>query len=155
MKRLPIFCAVTVSLAIVGTAFAASHGANPAVTARKSHMQLNQFNLGALFAMAKGDIEYDADAASAAAGNLVALSQLSQRGYWAPGTSADDLPGETRALPALWGDGSKAGEIAGSLSEAVMALDMVAGDGKDAMAAALGPVGQACTACHKDYRQPQ
>jgi len=155
MKRLPIYCAVAATVAIVGSAFAAGHGGNPAVKARQSQMQLYQFNVGVLFGMAKGDIDYDAGAASAAAGNLAALSQLSQRGYWVPGTSSEDLPGETRALPALWADGSKAGEIGASLAEAAVALDAVAGDGKDAMTAALGPIGQACAACHKDYRQSQ
>lgn len=154
MPRLPIILALACSVAVAGSAFAAGHGGNPAVKARKAHMQLYAFNLGTLGAMAKGEMEYDAEAASAAANNLAALSSLSQRGYWAPGTSSDDLPGESRALPAIWEAGSTAGEIGASFAEAAAALAAVAGDGKDAMAGAMGAVGKGCGDCHKAYRAP-
>ena len=154
MSLRPLVLTLLCGVAVAGTAFAGGHGGNPAVKARKAHMQLYAFNLGTLGAMAKGEVEYDADAASAAAGNLAALSSLSQRAYWAPGTSTDELGEETRALPAIWQEGSKAGEIGASFAEAAAALAAVAGDGKDAMAGAMGPVGKACGDCHKAYRQP-
>ena len=99
MSRLSSVLILACGVAVAGSAFAGGHGGNPAVTARKAHMQLYSFNLGTLGAMAKGEVEYDADAASAAAGNLAALAALSQRAYWVPGTSSDDLPDESRALP--------------------------------------------------------
>ena len=154
MVRFPIALALACGVAVAGTAFAGSHAGNPAVTARKAHMQLYSFNLGTLGAMAKGEMEYDAEAASAAASNLASLASLSQRGYWTPGTSSDDLPGESRALPAIWEPGSTAGEIGASFAEAAAALAAVAGDGKDAMAAAMGAVGKGCGDCHKAYRAP-
>ena len=154
MIRLPIALCFVAGLAIAGTAFAGGHGGNPAVKARKAHMQLYAFNIGTLGAMAKGEAEYDADAASAAANNLATVATLSQRGYWMPGTSSDDLPDESRALPAIWESGSKAGEIGASFAEAAAALAAVAGDGKDAMAAAMGPVGKGCRDCHESYRKP-
>ena len=138
-----------------GLAFAGGHGGNPAVTARKAHMQLYQHIVATLFGMAKGDIDYDADAASAAANNLAALSTLSQRGYWTPGTDNEALGDATRALPAIWQEGSKAAEIGGQLAEAAASLAAVAGDGLEALGPALGPVGGACNACHKDYRASQ
>ncbi len=140
--------------AFAGTVFAASHGGDPGVKARKAQMQLYAFNLATLGGMAKGEIEYDADAAQAAATNLATLSTLSQRGYWTPGTSTDELGSETRALPALWQEGSNAGEIGGQLAEAAAALAEVAGNGQEALGPALGPVGAACGTCHKAYRQP-
>ncbi len=154
MSRLPILLAVTCAAAVAGTAFAGGHGGNPAVGARKAHMQLYAFNLGTLGAMAKGEVEYDAGAASAAASNLASLAALNQMAYWTPGTSSDDLPDESRALPAIWEEGSKAGEIGASFAEAAAALAAVAGDGKDAMAGAIGPVGKGCGDCHKAYRAP-
>ena len=141
---------VTSSIAIAG-----GHGGNPAVKARKSHMQLYAHNLGILGAMAKGEVEYDAGAASAAAGNLASLSTLDQRSYWAPGTSTAELGEETRALPAIWEEGSKAAEIGGQLAEAAAALAAVAGDGQAALGPAMGGVGRTCGACHEDYQQPQ
>lgn len=153
MTRLSFSIASALVIAGAGIAVAGGHNGNPAVKARQAHMQLYQHNVGPLFGMAKGDIEYDAEAASAAANNLSALSKLNQSRYWAPGTSTEDLGDQTRALPAIWQEGSKAGEIGGRLAEATTALAAVAGDGKEAMAGALGPVGQACGACHEDYRQ--
>lgn len=150
-KSLVITAVVSASLASL--AYAGSHSGNPAVKARKAHMQLYAHNLGILGAMAKGEAEYNADAASAAANNLAALTQLSQMSYWAPGTSNAELGDETTALPAIWEEGSKAGEIGAQLAEATAALASVAGNGPEALGPALGPVGGACGACHKAYRQ--
>jgi cytochrome c556 len=141
------------AIATASLAFAAGHGGNPAVKARQSHMQLYQFNLTTLGNMAKGDLAYDAEAASAAANNIASLSKLSQNGYWAPGSDNGALGDETRALPALWQEGSKAGEFSGQLAEAADALAAVAGDGQEALGPAVGALGQACNACHKEYRQ--
>lgn len=154
MIRLPLILASVTIIAVAGVAIAGSHGGNPAVKARQSHMQLYQHNVGLLVGMAKGEIEYDAAAAKGAADNLAAISTLNQSRYWTPGTSNAELGEETNALPAIWEAGSKAGEIGGQLAEATAALAAVAGDGKDAMAGALGGVGKACGDCHKGYRTP-
>lgn len=153
MVRLPIVLTLTATL-VAGAAFAGGHAGNPAVSARKAHMNLYSFNLGTLGAMAKGEVEYDAAKAAGAANNIAALAALDQSGYWLPGTSTDELGDQTRALPAIWQEGSKAGEIGASFAEAAVALAAVAGDGKDAMAAAMGAVGTGCSDCHKGYRQP-
>ena len=149
---------IVITAAVVATAglvFAGGHGGDPAVKARQAHMQLNQHNIAILGAMAKGEAEYNADAAMAAANNLVTLSSVvSQRSYWVPGTSNAELGDETRALPAIWESGSTAGEIAGQLADATAKLAAVAGDGQAALGPALGPVGGACGACHKANRKP-
>ena len=131
MVRFPLALAVTCGLAVAGSAFAGGHGGNPAVKARKAHMQLYAFNLGILGAMAKGETEYNADAAAAAANNLAAVSSLNQSAYWVPGTSSEDLPEESRAKPEIWQADSKAGEIGMSFAQAAAALAAVAGDGKE------------------------
>jgi cytochrome c556 len=153
MLRNSLILATTAAIFASGFAIAGGHGGNPAVKARKAHMQLYAHNLGILGGMAKGEVEYDADAASAAANNLATLSSMSQRSYWAPGTSTAELGEETRALPAIWEEGSKAAEIGGQLAEAAAALAAVAGDGQAALGPAMGGVGQACGACHKAYQQ--
>ncbi len=117
-------------------------------------MQLNAHNISILGAMAKGEVEYNAEAAMAAARNLAALANLDQRSYWVPGTSNAELGDETRALPVIWESGSTAGEIAGKLAEAAANLAAVAGNGQEALGPALGPVGGACGACHKANRKP-
>ena len=151
------FIVLTVSLAalaVTGASWAGGHGGNPAVKARKAHMQLYAYNLGKLGGMAKGEVEYNAEAAQTAANNLATLTTVSQAGYWAPGTSNAELGEETRALPGLWGADSTAMQIGGEMGEAITQLASVAGDGQEALGAALGGVGKACGACHKAYRQP-
>ena len=142
------------TVAVVTTATAGGHGGNPAVKARKAHMQLYAHNLGILGAMAKGEVEYNADAAMAAASNMQTLSaSINQMSYWAPGTSNAELGEETTALPAIWESGSNAQAIGMKLAEASANLAAVAGDGQEALGPALGPVGGACGECHKAYRQ--
>ena len=151
---------ILISALILGTAgasFAGGHGGNPAVKARQSHMQLYAHNLGVLGGMAKGEVEYNADLASAAAGNLAALTKLNQMSYWTPGTSSNDLGDETRALPAIWEEGgfAKAMEIGGALAAAAGELAAVAGNGQEAIGPALGPVGRQCGACHEAFQKPR
>ena len=125
-----------------------------AVKARQSHMQLYSFNLGILGGMAKGAVKYNADTASAAASNLAAVATLNQSFYWPPGSDSDSIEG-SRALPAIWQEGSKAGDIGKQLAEAAMKMQADAGNGLEALQAGMGPIGGACKACHDDYRKPQ
>lgn len=144
---------------VLGTALAAtlatagSHSGNPAVTARKAHMQLNQHNLGIVFAMVRGNADYNAEAATTAANNLAALATINQMSYWPAGTDNESIP-DTRALPALWNDFPGVMAQAQSLSAAIGTLQAEAGNGLEALQAAAGPVGQACGGCHEKYRQP-
>jgi cytochrome c556 len=143
---------------VLGTALAATlataggHGGNPAVKARQAHMQLNQHNLGLLFGMVRGNAEYDAGAAAAAAENLVKLSTLDQSTYWPAGTDNASIEG-TRALPAIWNDFPGVIAEAQKLSASLSTLQAEAGNGLEAMQAALMPVGQACGSCHEKFRQ--
>ncbi len=136
------------------TVYAASH-AGPhagAITARKSHMQLYQHNLIILGGMARGNVDYDADAAKAAASNIAALTRMSQAGYWPQGSDAGSVEG-TRAMPALWENFPDVMAKAGAVAEAAAQLEATAGDGVEAIQAGVGQLGGACTACHKAYRQ--
>ncbi len=157
MKSLPLILASATAVTIAGAAIAGGHGGNPAVKARQSHMQLYGFHAGVLAGMAKGDVDYDADRATAAANNFVALTQLSHANYWPPGTSTEELGDQTRALPALWtSEGfGKAVEIGTALNAAAIELAAVAGDGQAAIGPKLGPVFQQCNACHEAFRQPR
>src|SRR6056297_923826 len=146
MKSLGILSAGIVFAAALGTVASSDDHVDEAVMkavkARQAQMQLYAFNLGQLGAMAKGEVDYDAGAASAAAGNLAKLTSLDGRAVWVPGsddaTIGKDL---TEALPAIWSEGSKVGEKAKALSIAATELDAVAGDGLDALRGAIGNVG--------------
>lgn len=136
------------------TALAGSHSEeNPAVKARKAHMQLYAHNIGILAGMARGNTEYDADAAVAAASNLADLSHINEASYWVPGTDSESIDG-TRALPALFENLDDVQAKIDQLNAASVALSETAGNGLEAVQAGLGPVGQVCGSCHDDYRVP-
>ncbi|MCB1329866.1 MAG: cytochrome c [Maritimibacter sp.] len=143
----------TLGTATLGTAVVAQD-ANPAVTARQSLMRLYAFNLGTLGAMAQGNVEYDADAAQAAADNLVKLSSLSVGPMWAAGTDDMSIEG-TRALPTLWDNMADVGAKAGALAAAAEGMAAAAGTDLASLQGAMGPLGGACADCHKAYRAPE
>jgi cytochrome c556 len=157
--RTPILVALSAVLVSAGAlAFADGHADDKqraaAVKARTSQMHLYSFNLATLGAMAKAEVPYDAEAASVAADNLAILASLSQRGYWLPGTDNVSMEG-TRALPAIWAEGSDVGAKAGAFVEAVAAMKSAAGVDLGSLQAAMGPLGGSCGACHKTFRAPK
>ncbi len=138
--------------ALAATAAIAQDEDTPAsVEARHGIMENYSFSLSTLGAMAKGEVEFDAEMAQAAADRLVVLSNLNQEGYWPEGTSSDEVE-DSRALPAVWEDMEDFQSGFGELHEAAMAMQEVAGDGQDAIAGQMRAVGQSCGGCHDDYR---
>ncbi|SFT49713.1 c-type cytochrome [Sedimentitalea nanhaiensis] len=145
--------------AVVGTAAISDNGPdtkaiNAAVKARQSQMTLYAFNISLLGGMAKGDVEYDAAAASAAAANLAALSKLDQSRLWPQGSDNVALGDEmTEALPAIWAADSDVGKKAMALADAATAMEAAAGGGLDSLRGAIGPLGKSCGSCHETYRK--
>ncbi|MGV6813292.1 MAG: c-type cytochrome [Brevirhabdus sp.] len=143
--------ALTASVALAG-----GHDMSPEqkiVKARQAHMQLYAHNLGILGAMAKGAVGYDAGAASAAAGNLVALAGMNQASLWVEETDSMMIDG-SRAMATLWDNMPDAMAKGAALGEALTAMNAAAGSGLEALQGAIGPVGKACGDCHKAYREP-
>ena len=150
-----VFLAMAAVFAAGTIVLADSHGGNPAVEARQSHMQLYGHNLGVLGGMARGNVDFNADAAQAAADNLVALATLNQMFYWPSGTSTDELGEETRALPVIWDSESTEDIIANAnaLVAATSAMQATAGT-LEGVQASIGAIGDTCSACHRAFRQP-
>ncbi|MDO5759230.1 MAG: cytochrome c [Rhodobacterales bacterium] len=124
-----------------------------AIDARQAHMRLNAFNLGLLGAMAKGEIDYDAEAATAAAENLAALARMDESRYWLAGTDMETLGKDrTEALAAIWSEGSKIGDRAQTMTETSTAMAEAAGNGLESLRGAMGPLAKACGSCHEDFR---
>lgn len=131
------------------TGAASAQDMSKAVEARQSVMQLYQFNLVTLGGMARGTIDYDLDAAKAAAGNLVKLSSQNQMAYWPAGTAEGEIDG-SKALPAIWENFPDVGAKSQALVDAAMTAE--AAGSLEELQAAMGAVGGACGACHKAYR---
>jgi cytochrome c556 len=151
MKTRSIIAASAVIVATgFGTATIAQDLPMP-VQARQGQFKMMGLNIGVLVAMARGEADYDADRAQAAADNLVTLSSIDQSFHWPEGSDNMTLVG-TRALPEIWDNLPDVLEKWGAFGAAADGLAAAAGEGLDPMRAALGPVGNSCSACHDDYR---
>ena len=144
------------ALSVATVALAGSHAEGKfakEVAARQAQMTLISFNLGILGDMAKGDVAYDSESASQAASDLAAASALMMAAAWPQGSDNASIKG-TRALPAAWEKWPDIATKGQDLVKATAAMADAAGTDLDALRGAIGPVGQACGACHKAYRAP-
>ncbi|SFI55313.1 c-type cytochrome [Celeribacter neptunius] len=143
-----------ISTVIAATAATGAFAQSPSDTAkaRRAFYTLVGYEMASLGAMAQGKMDYDAEAASQSAKDLMTLAGLHTADYYVPGTSNADLPGETRAKPEIWSDMAGVQEKGMAFYEAVVALNEVAGNGLDALRPAVGQLGGTCKACHDDYR---
>ncbi len=156
MKR--VIAVATVALLGFGTASTVFAGEfDKQIKARQSFMQIYAFNLGLLGAMAKGEADYDAELASAAANNLLAASKMKNGAMWPKGSdaSAPGLADKTRAKPDVWTQYPKVTEKIEALTVALTKMAAEAGNGLDAVKANMGPVGQGCKGCHELARVPK
>lgn len=147
------FAGAALTASVLATAGLAQD-ANPAVNARKAMMQVMAFNLGTLGAMAQEKAPYDAEAATVAANNLVALTQVNLAPMFPAGTDSMSIEG-TRALPAIWDDMAGVGAKHTALVDAAAGMAAAAGTDLVSLQGAMGPLGGACGGCHDAYRQPQ
>ena len=151
-RRLALAASVA-TLALPTLAHSESHAEmDPNVSARMALMQLYAYNLGVLGGMAQGRMEYDADLAQSAATSLYHLSRSGSGRMWPEGTDNFAMD-NTRALPAIWENMADFGARFGAMQEATAAMNDAAGNGLEALQAALGPVGMSCGGCHRTYRQ--
>lgn len=123
-----------------------------AIKARKAYMQVVKWYAAPLFSMAKGDIDYDAEQATALATNLQLLSQLNNGNMWPDGSDNVSYEGETRALPEIWSSYPEVDEANQAWADAVTALVPAAGSSLDEMRDKIGAVGKGCKGCHDDFR---
>ncbi len=122
------------------------------IKARQGYYQMVRHNAGILFGMAKGNIEYDAAAASSAANNLLALSKLDTGNLWPAGTSKEEMPGKTRALKKIWDTYPDIVEKSNAWKQAVADMASEAGEGLEAVQFWAGELGGGCKGCHDNFR---
>jgi len=122
----------------------------PQQSYRQSWFALINANFGPMVGMVKGEIPWQEDQMASYADQLAALTTLDvMRGF-----SDGSDKGTTRAKPDIWEDKADFQAKMDDLNTAVAALQTVANQGTDrkAIAKAVGATGQACKACHDDYK---
>jgi len=111
-------------------------------------------DVGKMGAMAKGEVPYDAAAASKAAANLAAIASVLSLEQF-PAGSEYEKAADSFALPAIWANQDDfLAKIAG-LNTAAAAMQTAAGTDLAALQGGMAALGGACNACHKAYRQPE
>jgi cytochrome c556 len=103
--------------------------------------------------MANGKMEYNADAAKAAAHNLKVMTTLNGMAMWPKGSDNVALGDKTNALPALWENFPKVIEALKELSAAADIMVDAAGKDLASLQAAMGAVGKTCNSCHEQFRK--
>ena len=126
--------------------------AEDAIEAREGYMKMLSINMGTLAGMAKGEIAYDAAAATAAGDNIEALSKYTLPALFIAGTSPAD-GAKTEALPAVWENSADFATKFAGLQEAAAGAGAAAGGGQEALGPVLKKLGGACKACHDTYRK--
>lgn len=144
--------AALLALPALAAAQSPEEAAEAALEARHGYMTMLGIELGQLAGMAKGDIAYDAAAASRAAANIVALGQYDATGLFIPGTSADEIEG-SEALPAIWERPEDFRDRFAALSEAAEGSPDAVAAGPDSLGPVLQKLGGACNQCHDDFRK--
>jgi cytochrome c556 len=132
---------------------AAQDAVEAAVKARKGQFEIMSQSMGVLGGMARGNIPYNAQAASAAAGNIALITKLNQSALWPAGSHNGTLK-NTRAQPNIFENVTDFTAKWETLGKRAEALQAAAGNGLDALRPAIGSVGGACQDCHEKYRAP-
>jgi cytochrome c556 len=141
------------ALALVTTLPAAAQWRNTdaAIKYRQSAMSLQNNHLGRIFAMANGQVPFDA---KVAAEQIEIVSMLNKLQFAAFIDGSDK--GNTRAKPEIWAEKDKWNAAIAKSSDDVSKLAAAGKTGNlDQIKAAAGAVGQSCKACHDAYQKPQ
>ena len=153
--RLPIILglcsAILLAPALAVTQEKTKQGQN-AIDARQGFMRIVVWEAGPLFAMAKGDIPYDAEQAIANAQDLDTITDYNVGELFIPDTSKSVYTGDTRALAKIWEEPDKFAAEFQDMKDKVAVVAEEAGRGKDALAAAVQELGKSCGNCHDSYR---
>ncbi len=116
---------------------------------RQSWFALVAANFGPMAAMVKGEMPWDQDRMAGFAEDLETLLELDVMRGFPEGSER----GTTRAKPEIWQNKTDFEAKLNELREAVDALEDVVEKGdREAIAEQVGATGQACKACHDEYK---
>ena len=138
-----VLCLATVAL----TASAQQVKPENQIKLRKSAYALMNYNFGSLAAMAEEKKPYNKDEAARNADMIAMLSDV-PKGFFGEGTDK----GETKAKPEIWQKRADFDAKMDKMITEARKLPQAARTDLAAVKKAVGDVGDACQACHDDYR---
>lgn len=144
--------AIITALALMIPGAAAAQEIDDAIEARKGYFTMLGMNMGGLSAMAKGEVDYDAQQAESYAENIATLSDYHIEMLFVPGSYKSEQPGKTRSLAVIGDDMQGFLAKYEAFGDAATTLEARAGEGRAELGKALGAVGGTCKSCHDDYR---
>lgn len=152
MKRatlVPVLGAVAVVGIFSAVVSAQTAPPDRAIKFRQAIMTAQNWNMGILGAMAKGDRPYNKDEAVRAATNVSLLLQMPWDGY----TPGSDQGAPNRAKPEIWKEPAKFKQM-GEVAQADSMKLVTAAQTGDiaALRTAVGVMGKTCNNCHDDFR---
>jgi len=154
MKHRPALAAIALGLVTALTALPAAaqfRNADAAIKYRQSAMYLQNNHMARLFAMANGQVPFDAKIAS----EQIEIVSMLNRLQFAAFIDGSDK-GNTRAKPEIWTEKDKFAAAITKSQEDVLKLAAAGKTGNlEQIKAAAGAVGQSCKACHDAYQKPQ
>ena len=117
---------------------------------RQSWFAMIGANFGPMVSMVKGEMPWQEDQMAAYADQLAALATLDVMRGFADGSDK----GTTRAKPEIWQNKADFQAKLKDMQEAADALQVVAEQGTDrkAIAKQVAATGEACKACHDEYK---
>lgn len=154
MKYRPTLAAVVLGLTGALAALPATaqyRNADAAIKYRQSAMSLQGNHMARIFAMANGQVPFDAKVAA----DQIEIVAMLNRLQFAAFIDGSDK-GNTRAKPEIWSEKDKFTAAINKSQDDVSKLVAAGKTGSlDQIKAAAGAVGQSCKACHDAYQKPQ
>lgn len=116
---------------------------------RQSFFTLLAMNFGPMGAMVKGEMPWDLDQLQGFASDLEAVTQLNLMRGFPDGSDK----GTTRAKPGIWQNKADFASKLDDLRKAAAQLNATAAGGdRKKIAEQVGATGEACKACHDEYK---
>lgn len=154
MRKFPILAGLT-ALGLAVPLVALAQEDDPiaqAIEARHGYFIMLARDMGVLSAMAKGEVDYNEEAAVRAATNIEVLTKYDLPGLFVPGSASNEAE-DSEAKPAIWSDPEGFRSKFDDLAKAAAGAPAAVKGGASNIGPVLGKLGGACKACHDEYRE--
>ena len=150
MNRTTLAALAVAAAAVSMPAAAQFRNTDAAIKYRQSAMSIQGNHMARIFAMANGQVPFDAKVAQE---NIEIIALLNSRVQFSAFIEGSDK-GNTRAKPEIWAEKDKWAAAVAKSQDDVNKLVAAGKTGNlDQIKAAAGAVGQSCKACHDAYQK--